>query len=67
MTSAKERMIKIIHSQPDNASYDEILRELAFEHMIERGLADSVNGHIISHDEMKQRIQSWQHKTERTA
>ena len=30
----KERMKEVIASQPDDASYEEILRELAFEHMI---------------------------------
>ena len=30
MLSAKEQMAKIIHEQPDDSSYDEILRELAF-------------------------------------
>lgn len=60
MSSAKEQMAQIIQEQPDDSSYDEILRELAFSRMIERGLADSDSGRTISNDEMARRISSWQ-------
>ena len=60
MLTAKEEMTKIIQEQPDDCSYDEILRELAFAWMIERGLEDSSAKRIISNDEMKRRIQTWQ-------
>ena len=39
--SVKERMLQIIGEQPEDSSYEEILRELAFDRMVERGLADS--------------------------
>lgn len=58
MPSAKEQ-IKILQDQPDDSSYDEILRELAFARMIERGLADSDAGRTISHEEMGRRIKTW--------
>lgn len=35
------------------------LRELAFECMIERGLADSDAGRVISNEEMGRRIDEW--------
>ncbi len=60
MASTKEQMIKLIQQQPDDSSYDEILRELAFARMIERGLADSEKNKTITNKEMKQRIRSWQ-------
>ena len=60
MASAKEHMLRIINEQPDDSSYDEILRELAFMRMVERGLADSAAGRTISHEEMARRIRSWQ-------
>ena len=56
----KERMKEVITSQPDDASYEEILRELAFEHMIERGLMDASQGRVIDNEAMKHRIRSWQ-------
>jgi predicted transcriptional regulator len=58
--SAKDRMIAIIESQPDDSSYDEILRELALARMIKRGLADSDAGRIVDDEEMGRRIRSWQ-------
>ncbi len=60
MLSVKEQMTKIIQEQPDDCSYDEILRELAFARMIERGLTNSNANRTISNDEMKRRIQTWQ-------
>jgi len=45
-------MIHIIHNQPEDSSYDEILKELAFHRMIEKGLSDSDHGRTISNEEM---------------
>ena len=57
--TTKEKMKELIEEQPDDASYDEILRELTFARMVERGLADSREGRTISNDEMARRIRSW--------
>ena len=59
MTAPKINAKNIIDSLPDDSSYDEILKELAFDRMIERGLSDSKNGKIISNDEMKHRLKQW--------
>ncbi len=59
MPSAKVQMVKIVQEQPDDSSYDEILRELAFARMIERGLVDSEEGRIITDEEMSRRIKTW--------
>lgn len=60
MSSAKTRILQIIQEQPEDSSYEEILRELAFARMVERGLADSGSGRTISHEEMGHRIRTWQ-------
>ncbi|MFU8797037.1 MAG: hypothetical protein ACNA7X_07120 [Dehalococcoidia bacterium] len=60
MSSIKERMTRIIEQQPDDSSYEEILRELAFARMIERGLEDSEARRTISDEEMGSRIKTWQ-------
>lgn len=60
MATAKDQIKQILESQPDDSSYDEILRELAFKRMVDKGLADITNGKIVSNAEMKSRIQSWQ-------
>lgn len=59
MSTVKEELVRIIQDQPDDSSYDEILRELALRRMIERGLADSDAGRTITHEEMGRRIRSW--------
>ncbi len=58
--SAKDRMIAIIQRQPEDSSYEEILRELAFARMVERGLADTEAGRTLSDQEMDRRIRAWQ-------
>ncbi|MDP1904513.1 MAG: hypothetical protein Q8M09_09760 [Pseudomonadota bacterium] len=57
--SAKALLREVIEAQPEDASYEEIMRELAFERMVERGLADVRAGRSISHDEAVRRIRSW--------
>jgi hypothetical protein len=57
--TVKEKMAEIINELPDDSTYDEILRELAFRRMIERGLKDSSEEKTIGNDEMKRRIKSW--------
>lgn len=59
MLSAKERIEEIMRKQPPDATYDEILRELAFERMVERGLEDSRAGKVVPNDEMRRRIKMW--------
>jgi hypothetical protein len=59
MGPAKAELIRAIGDQPDDSSYDEILRGLAFAAMVERGIADSDAGRTISNDEMASRIESW--------
>lgn len=59
MPSAKDQMVKIIQEQPDDSSYDDLLRELAFARMVEHGLADSDARRTISNEEMGRRIRTW--------
>jgi predicted transcriptional regulator len=59
MGPAKAQLIKLIEDQPDDSSVDEILRELAFAAMVERGVADSDAGRTITNEEMVRRIESW--------
>jgi hypothetical protein len=59
MTAPKQEARKIIDSLPEDTSYDEILKELAFDRMIQRGLKDSLENKTISNQEMKNRIKQW--------
>jgi predicted transcriptional regulator len=57
--SVKERMTEIIKAQPDDSSFEEILRELAFARMVELGLEDSRAGRTVSTEELKQKAALW--------
>jgi hypothetical protein len=60
MATAKEELTRLIEKQPDDSSREEIVRELAFHVMVERGIADSDAKRTISNEEMGRRIRSWQ-------
>ena len=59
MEILKQKMTEVIQAQPDDASYKEIMRELAFERTVERGLEDSRKGQTITNEEMEHRIRTW--------
>jgi len=60
MSSVKSRMVEVIDGQPEDATYEEIMRELAFERMVTRGLDDVRAKRTISNEDMQRRIRSWQ-------
>jgi hypothetical protein len=60
MSTAKDQIREILKRQPDGSSYDEIVRELAFDLIVQRALKDSDEGRTISNDEMQRRIKNWQ-------
>ena len=60
MSTVKEELTRLIQDQPEDSSREEIVRELAFHVMVERGLADSDAKRTISNEQMAHRIRSWQ-------
>jgi hypothetical protein len=60
MSTAKDELMRLIQGQPEDSSREEIVRELAFHVMVERGIADSDAKRTISNEEMGRRIRSWQ-------
>jgi len=60
MATAKETMCEIIARQPEDSSYDEIMRELAYARMVERGLMDADRGQTVTQQEVRSRVDSWQ-------
>jgi len=59
MSPVKDEMIRIIQQQPDDSSFDEILRELGLVRIIDRGLEDSKAGRTVSDAEMKRQMNLW--------
>src|SRR6056297_2214977 len=47
VSSVKDAMINIIGRQPEDSTYDEILRELAYARMVQRGLEDADAGRTV--------------------
>jgi predicted transcriptional regulator len=58
--TAKERIKEIVENQPEDATYEEISRELGVAGMVERGLKDVRGGRVISNEEVGKRIRLWQ-------
>jgi predicted transcriptional regulator len=59
MATAKDELKTLLEQQSEDSSSEELVRELAFHVMIQRGLADSDAGRTISNEEMDRRIRSW--------
>ena len=60
VSSVKDAMIDIIGRQPEDSTYDEILRELAYARMVQRGLDDGDGGRTLADSEVRRKIESWQ-------
>ena len=60
MSTAKDHLTRLIENQPDDSSEADIVRELAFDLMVRRGLADADTNRTISNEEMGRRIRAWQ-------
>lgn len=56
MPTAKEQITELVQNQPDDSSYEEIMRELAFDLVVQRGLKDSNEGRTITNEEMRHRL-----------
>lgn len=59
MSAAKDHIKQLVNSLPEDSSYEEIFREVAFARMVEKGLSDSRENRIISNEDMEHRIKSW--------
>lgn len=59
MNTDKDRVTRLLADLPDDTTFDEILRELAFARMVEKGLADSKAGRTITTAELKRRVRFW--------
>ena len=60
--SAKELVLKTVRTMSDTMTIEEILEELAILAAIRRGEDAAEAGKVISHDDMKKRVKSWNTK-----
>ena len=60
MSPAKETVIRLIESLPDDCTFDDVHYYLYVNEKIERGLAAIDAGHVVSQEEAERRIRIWQ-------
>lgn len=58
--TAKELAMDVIRSQPEDCSMSELIKELIMIDSINRGIDDSINGRVISTEELEKEIDSWE-------
>jgi hypothetical protein len=59
MSTAKEEVRKILDRIPDDASFEDIQYHIYVREKIERGLRDIAEGHVITQEEVEQRMSKW--------
>lgn len=61
MSTAKEELTRLIPGQPEDSSREDLVRELAFYVMVQRGLADWDARRTKTNEEVGRRIRSLAH------
>lgn len=56
---SKKQIIDTIESLPDNFSIDELIERILLLQKIEIGIAQSENGEIHSHSDVKRKLKKW--------
>ena len=57
--NAKEEVIKIIESLPNNVTLEDIIKQLSVKAKIENGVNQLNNGEYCSHNEVKEKFAKW--------
>ena len=57
--SVKEKMEKLIHELPEEASIEEAMERLYLLYKIEKGIEQADSGQTYSHEEAKQKLNKW--------
>lgn len=53
MNLPKDQVQHALDALPDDASFDDILREIFFTRMVDRGLGESERGELVDDEEME--------------
>jgi predicted transcriptional regulator len=59
MTKAKAEALELIKQLPDDVTTGTTMEELFFKQQVGKGLQDAVEGRVLSHQELKERIAGW--------
>ena len=61
----KDRVRELLEQLPDDCTVADILRELAFLRMVDRGVAQADRGELIEDQDVVRMIDSWEESTGR--
>lgn len=59
MTGAKQEVIQMIQSLPEEVTVDDILAELYFKLQVDAGLKELDDGKGIPHEEVEKQLSKW--------
>ena len=59
METEKENIIEMIKTLPNDVSMEDIIEAIYVRQKIEKGLKDSEEGKLYTHEEAKQRLSKW--------
>jgi len=59
MKNAKQNAIEVIEDLADDSSYEDIMERPFFLQKVESGLRDISDGRVISHTDVKKRLDRW--------
>lgn len=57
--SDKEMVIEAVRQLSEHVSIEEIVEEIAILAAIQKGERDANAGRVVSHDDVKKRLESW--------
>ncbi|MCT8140224.1 hypothetical protein H1D32_22495 [Anaerobacillus sp. CMMVII] len=57
--STKEEVINLIKDLQENATIEDIMRELYVRLRIEKGIQELDAGKVVSHDKVKEKLGEW--------
>jgi len=59
MATEKENIINMIKNLPDNVSMEDIIEAIYVRKKIEKGMKDSEEGRVYTHEETKEILKKW--------
>ena len=59
MAGEKNEILDLIRKLPDDVTAGDVMEELYFKQQVDKGLRDVVEGRVLTHQELKERIVRW--------
>lgn len=59
MTTEKENILEMIKTLPNDVSMEDIIEAIYVRQKIEKGLKDSEEGKLFTHEEAKEHLAKW--------